>query len=58
MITDPELADLVRIIRRAPLHNMDEAETVARLMQKLIEHLRPPKREPTNELGIPLRVVE
>jgi hypothetical protein len=54
-MTDQELADLIRIIRRAPLHNMDEAEAVGRLLQKLIQHLRPAQDE---TLAVPLRAVD
>jgi len=57
-MTDAELADLIRIIRRAPLHNMDEAEAVGRLMQKVIAAFRPPERKTDEAPPFPFRVVE
>jgi hypothetical protein len=52
MVTDKEINSLVLIVRRAPLHNMEEAETVAKLIDKIIGVLRAVQRPPT------LRVVD
>lgn len=33
-----DFADIIRLVRRAPLQNMDEAEVVAQLLQRFAAH--------------------
>lgn len=33
-----DFATIIRLCRRAPLHNMEEAEFVAKLLQRFAEH--------------------
>jgi hypothetical protein len=40
MITEQEITALVLIVRRAPLTNMAEAESVSMLLDKIIKALR------------------
>lgn len=49
---EKEIAALVMIVRRAPLHNMDEAETVSKLLERTIAALRAAQPKP------PLALVE
>lgn len=37
-MNEKDFADIIRLIRRAPLMNMDEAEAVANLLQRFAEH--------------------
>lgn len=34
MLNDKDFADIIRLARRAPLQNMDEAEAAAKLLQR------------------------
>jgi heme oxygenase len=44
-MTSQEIAAIVSVARRAPLTNMNEAEAVAQLLQKLINHFAPKPAE-------------
>lgn len=37
-MNEKDFADMIRIARRAPLQNMDEAEAVGRLLQRFAQH--------------------
>ena len=37
-MNDKDFADVIRLVRRAPLMNMDEAEAVANLLQRFAQH--------------------
>lgn len=49
---DNEIAQVVLLMRRAPLHNMDEAEAVSKLIDKTLAVLRNSQQRPT------LRVID
>jgi hypothetical protein len=53
-MNENEIRQVIIIMRRAPLHNMEEAETVSKLMDKLIAALR----ERAAPAPAQLRVVE
>ena len=37
-MNEKDFADMIRLARRAPLMNMDEAEAVATLLQRFAQH--------------------
>ena len=39
-MTQQEFADIITLVRRAPLANMQEAEHVANLLQRLGDHIK------------------
>jgi hypothetical protein len=39
MMDKKDFADVIRLVRRAPLQNMDEAEAVAKLLQRFAAHV-------------------
>ncbi|MEX2125466.1 MAG: hypothetical protein WD795_16350 [Woeseia sp.] len=40
-MNEQDIANIIRLVRRAPLHNMDEAEQAAALLQRFAQHFAP-----------------
>lgn len=45
-MSEQDVANIIRLVRRAPLQNMDEAEHVAALLQRFARHFMPAPKEP------------
>lgn len=54
-MNDKDFADIIRLVRRASLHNMDEAERVAGLLQRFAAHANDVVEK---QKQLPLKVVE
>jgi hypothetical protein len=56
-MNDKDFADIIRLVRRASLHNMDEAEHVAGLLQRFASHANE-FIETQKQNKLPLKAVE
>jgi len=49
-MSEQDIANIIRLVRRAPLQNMDEAEFVAALLQRFARHFLPPEKPAEGEV--------